>query len=476
MFIGRERELELLESAYSSDRFQMVVVYGRRRVGKTALLNKFISDKPHAALLTAQQTVAQENLERLSDALTVMDHGAEESKPRPDALATGGEQTYRSFSAALSHAFSSSVGERRVLVIDEYPYLAESHRGISSLLQTLIDRLKADSKLMLILCGSSMSFMEHQVLAEKSPLYGRRTAQIKLQPFDVFEAARMLGNPDPRKVVELYGIVGGIPLYLEQLDATRSVEWNIAHRILKTGTFLIAEPENFMLQELRAPSKYNAVLSSIARGCVRPQEIADAIGASASLVQQYLARLEELSIIKRIRPVTSKKKRQVRYAICDNLFRFYYTFAIKYATSIEAGMSDAVARRIVREELSTYMGGVFEDVCRQWVLRKAASGELDMLPQAVGTWWSTNPHERREEEIDVVAQDVDGNLLVGECEWNNAPVDASIIGVLRRRASLLQDGAGARLALFSRSGFEDECREVAHAESILLVDLDELFD
>ncbi len=471
MFIGRARELELLESAYRSDKFEMVVVYGRRRVGKTALLNKFISDKPHAALLTAQQTVAQENLERLSDAVAAMDRNGEASR----AVAPTSDLTYRTFSAALSHAFESASVERHVLVIDEYPYLAESEPGISSLLQTLIDQHKTDSRLMIVLCGSSMGFMEHQVLGEKSPLYGRRTAQIKLQPFDVFEAAQMLGDPDPQKAVELYGIVGGVPLYLEQLDASKSVEWNIANRVLKTGAFLIAEPENFMMQELRAPARYNAVLTSIARGRVRPQEIADAIGVSAGLVQQYLARLEELSIVKRITPATSKKRRQVRYVICDNLFRFHHTFAIKYSTPIEAGMSDAVARRIVREELSTYLGATFEDVCRQWVLRKAASGELDMLPQAVGTWWGTNPIERHEEEIDLVVQDVDGSLLVGECKWNTTPVDASVIGVLRRRASLLQDGASARLALFSKSGFDDECQVKARDQAVLLKDLGGLF-
>ena len=200
MFIGRARELELLESAYRSDKFEMVVVYGRRRVGKTALLNKFISDKPHAALLTAQQTVAQENLERLSDAVAAMDRNGEASR----AVAPTSDLTYRTFSAALSHAFESASVERHVLVIDEYPYLAESEPGISSLLQTLIDQHKTDSRLMIVLCGSSMGFMEHQVLGEKSPLYGRRTAQIKLQPFDVFEAAQMLGDPDPQKAVELY--------------------------------------------------------------------------------------------------------------------------------------------------------------------------------------------------------------------------------------------------------------------------------
>lgn len=468
MFVGRERELDSLEGAYETGVFQMVAVYGRRRVGKTALLNRFISDKPNAYYFTAQQTVAQENLALLSGAL---------SSPRAKgAHASVEAPVYRSFWDALSALFKMAEDKRIVFVIDEYPYLAESYPGISSLLQTMIDENRPTSKLFLVLCGSSMSFMEGQVLGEKSPLYGRRTMQIKLSPFDAFDASVLLGVPEPEGAVELYALTGGIPLYLEQLDARRSVTWNITNKLLGPSSYLANEVENFLLQEVRSPAGYNAVVEAVSRGCVRPQEISDRTGIKGPLVQQYLSRLESLSIVERVVPVGAHKKRQVRYVIADNLFRFHYKFGVKYLTAVESGMADAAARKIVADEFSTFMGPVFETVCRQWLLRQMASSEINVIPSEVGTWWGTNPATHQEEEIDVVVRGVDGELILGECKWNNAPVDASVLGTLRRRAGLFDGGEDAALMVFSKSGFEDECRERAERMgNVRLVTLDEMF-
>ena len=178
---------------------------------------------------------------------------------------------------------------------------------------------------------------------------------------------------------------------------------------------------------------------------MRPQEISDRTGISSALVSQYLDRLERLSVVRRTVPAVSRKKRQVRYEISDNLFRFHYRFGVKYLTAIEAGMSALVAERIVSEEFSTFVGPVFEDVCRQWLLRQAASGEIKTIPLEVGSWWGTNPSTREQEEIDVVLRGADGDVVVGECKWNNAPVDASVLGRLKKRASLIDGGEGAEL-------------------------------
>lgn len=468
MFVGRQAELAILQGAYESGSFEMIAVYGRRRVGKTVLLDHFCEGIDETLFFTAQQTTAEENLARLSKvvlgnlgASSVMDGGV--------------AAAFRSYEAALEHVFELSFDRRVVLVIDKYPYLAEGYAGISSVLQSLIDRYRDRSKLMLILCGSSMSFMEGQVLGEKSPLYGRRTGQIKVEPFDIFGAEELLGCDDFTKVIELYGLVGGVPLYLDQLDARKSVEWNIASRILRTGAFLEAEPASFLLQELRAPARYNAVLSALAAGRNTPREIGDRTGIPDSNVSQALQRLEELTLVRRVRPAVLRKARQVRYEVSDNLFCFSYRFRGRYETAIQAGLSDEVARRIVTSELSTYMGHVFEDVCRQWLLREVREGRLDVLPLEVGRWWGTNPAERCEEEIDVVLSGVDGELILGECKWNNRPVDASVLGVLKRRAELLPGGKDARLFLFSKSGFERECRERALADgNVRLVDAGEM--
>lgn len=479
MFVGRKRELSDLERAYERGDFQMVAVYGRRRVGKTALLHRFASGKDDVHYFTALRTTARENLDGLSAALaqriTFPDGGLYPGKTVfPGSYVPEGHPVYRSFAEAFEALFTIAREKRILFVIDEYPYLAESYPGVSSLLQKLIDENKQSSKLFLVLCGSSMSFMEEQVLGEKSPLYGRRTMQIGLNPFDVFDAAELLGETDPETAVELYALTGGIPLYLEQLDARKSVSWNIANRLLAPSALLSNEVESFLLQEVRSPASYNAVIEAIARGCVRPQEISDRTGIKAPLVQQNLSRLERLAVVLRTVPVGRHKKNQVRYAITDNLFRFHYRFGVRYLTAAESGLSGAVAQKIVSDDLSTYVGPVFEEVCRQWLTRQMATGELSLIPAEIGSWWGTNPVTRQEEEIDVVVRGVDGELVLGECKWNDALVDASVVGTLRRRAALFAGGENARLYVFAKRGFEEECRK--RAEDVRLVTLDEMFE
>ena len=479
MFVARERELAELESAYKTGSFQMAVIYGRRRVGKTALLRQFISDKPNAIFFTARQTVARENLEALSAALATKDTYPGEIFPGenvyPGSYIPASHPVYQSFSDALLALFRRAQTERVVFVVDEYPYLAESEPSVSSVLQSLIDEYGATSRLFLVLCGSSMSFMKEQVLGDKSPLYGRRTLQIELKPFDVFDSARLLGAADPQRAVELYSLVGGMPQYLRQLDASQSTEWNIANKLLGTGAFLSEEAENYLLQEVRSPAAYNAVVAAIANGCARPQEIADRTQMAAPLVQQYLARLEGLSVVRRVVPLVRAKRRQVRYELADGLFRFHYRFGVKYAAAAGAGMSALVAGEIVERELATFVGPVFEEVARQWLMRQMAAGKIDVIPLGVGTWWGTNPQTKREEEIDVVVQGAH-ELLLGECKWTDSPVDSSVLGTLRRRASLLNDDGDVRLFLFSKSGFETECvQRASTSDGATLVTVGEMF-
>lgn len=456
MFIGRQRELESLESAYRTETFQFAVVYGRRRVGKTSLLRAFVQDKTSVVFFTGQQTVASENLRLLSREIL-----------GEDALGA----SFPSIQAALEAVFTRADSERIVLVIDEYPYLAQSDPGVSSCLQTLIDRHKDTSRLFLVLCGSSMSFMEHQVLGHQSPLYGRRTMQLRIDPFSIFDAAKMLPGASAQEIVELYSIAGGVPLYLSQLDASRSTQWNLEHKLLRQDAFLYAEPQNYLLQEVRTPAIYNAVIAAIANGYVRPKEIADATQLSTPQVSRLLDALIELRIVERVTPVAKATKRQVVYKISDNLFRFWYRFVPQYTGAIEEGLGGSVAARIVKRDLSTYVGPVFEDVCRQWLMQRAAEGELDVLPKTIGSWWGTNPGTRQQEEIDIVLEGADGELIIGECKWRNEPVDVDVLETLERRGALLGRPI-QRYYLFSKGGFTERCRERASGkDNIELVNL-----
>ena len=210
MFIGRERELGSLEKLYSSDKFEFVVLYGRRRVGKTALINHFIDGKP-AIYFMGVESNAKQNLENLSRSIFEYMSGVD------------ADTSFQSFQAALETVFRLSEKERVVLAIDEYPYVARASKSLSSTLQMLIDKYKDNSRLMLILCGSSMSYMEDHVLAYKAPLYGRRTAQIKLLPFDFEESCRYFANFSDEDKALAYGIVGGTPQYLLQIDDLLSI-------------------------------------------------------------------------------------------------------------------------------------------------------------------------------------------------------------------------------------------------------------
>lgn len=473
MFVARENEMRLLQELYDSDSFQMVPIWGRRRVGKTRLISEFVSSKPRTHFFTARRTTARENLAALSSALVSWhDPNGGAVEPASDA------PVFPSFEAALSRVFALAQEERAILVIDEYPYLAESYPGISSLLQSLIDANRATSRLMLIICGSSMSFMEHQVLGEKSPLYGRRTSQLKLEPWDCFDAQKLLRAGDPVRAVELYSLVGGVPLYLEQLDARRSTEWNIAHALLGQGRMLYAEPQSFLLQEFSSPSSYEAVLGAIARGRTRPAEIADATGIQAPNVNEYLRRLSGLGVVARRTPVGKTNKHQVSYRITDNLLGFWHTFVPRYGQAVDVGLTSEVARRITERDLSTWVGHAFEEVCRQWLVRQTASGALDILPARVGSWWGTDPTLREQVDVDVVMVGSDGELVCGECKWTNDPVGADVIEVLAHRAGLVMDSSSSlELVVFSKSGFADSARREADRQgNVRLVEPPELFD
>ncbi|MDR0508251.1 MAG: ATP-binding protein, partial [Candidatus Methanoplasma sp.] len=275
MFIGRERELTELDRMWRSDSFQFPVIYGRRRIGKTALINKFIEEK-EVIFFTGLETNGKQNLENFSRAVFEFVNG-----PGPTPV-------FRNFQEALEFVFDQSKKKRLVLVIDEYPCLAKSHKGFASILQLLIDKHKDSSKLFLILCGSSMSFMEEQVLGYKSPLYGRRTAQFKILPFDFFESRRCFTKFTDTDMAVIYGIVGGTPQYLLQMNDALSVEENIKNVFLKTSSYLFEEPNNLLKQEVREPAVYNAIIAAIAGGSTRVSEISDKTGEETSVCSAYL--------------------------------------------------------------------------------------------------------------------------------------------------------------------------------------------
>ncbi len=493
MFVARERELSVLEDAYGRDGFEFVAVYGRRRVGKTALIREFVKNKPAVFFFTAHRTTSQENLALLSAAMGAqLIEGWEEREGDDEPLSAMGPShapIYPSVASALSALFdrAGKVAARSrckpIIVIDEYPYLAESAQGTASALQVLIDGSKDRVNLLLILCGSSMSFMEHQVLGETSPLYGRRTRQLKVRPFDAFDAARLFPNAPAQRIAEFYGMAGGIPLYLGEFDAERSLERNMSERVFREEALLFGEPMSFLLQEVAHVRRFNAVLSAMAAGRTSPGRIADASGLGLSNVANTVSALEELGIAQRILPVGGKRSR--RFYLCkiiDHLFRFWYALVAPNRAAVEASMGDLVASRVCGERFSTYMGPVFEDICRQWVLRAIADGTIAdstgnaLLPLAIGSWWGSDPTTHSQTEIDIVCQCADDFWIVGECRWRNEPTGTDLLETLEHRSHLV-GGTDKRLFVFSRSGFTRGALERASRDGrFTLVTLDDMFE
>ena len=446
MFIGRERELASLTQLYNSDKFEFVVLYGRRRVGKTALINHFIDGKK-AIYFMGVESNAKQNLENFSKSIIEYASGIE------------AETSFASFQAALETVFWLSENERIILAVDEYPYVARASKSLASTLQLLIDKYKDRSKLMLILCGSSMSYMEDHVLAYKAPLYGRRTAQIKLQPFDFEETCRYFGNFSTEEKALAYGIVGGTPQYLLQMNDRLSIEDNVKNTYLNPTSSLYEEPTNLLKQEVREPAIYTAIITAIATGASRMSEISSKVGEDTNVCSTYLKNLVALGIVQKETPYGEKASKRSIYSIDDNMFRFWYRFVPENASMIARGAADLVYKRI-EPHLPEYMGKVFEEICKQYLWKLLLTGKSPVEFTSLGRWWGNDPVHKCQTEIDIMGEQDKDTALFAECKWTAEQVDLTVLKMLIERSELFPY-KNKHFFLFSKSGFTKGCAEKA---------------
>ena len=446
MFIGREKELNALEKLYLSDKFEFVVIYGRRRVGKTALINHFIDDKKSIYFMGVESN-AKQNLENLSKSILEFSSGIQT------------ETYFPSYQAALEYVFQLAERERVVLAIDEYPYVARASKSLASTFQLLIDKYKDTSKLMLILCGSSMSYMEDHVLAYKAPLYGRRTAQMKIMPFDFEETCAYFRNLSDEDKALIYGIVGGTPQYLLQMSDTLSVEENIKNTYLNPMSFLYEEPVNLLKQEVREPAIYNAIITAIATGHSRMSEISTKVGEDTNVVSGYIKNLISLGIIKKETPYGEKASKKSIYSIEDNMFYFWYRFVLDNNSVIVRGAADLVYKRI-EAQLSDYMGRVFEEICTQYLWKQLLLGKMPIEFVSLGRWWGNDPRQKCQTEIDIMGEQDSNSAIFAECKWRNENVDLDVLETLIGRSRLFHY-TNVHYYLFSKTGFTKGCMEKA---------------
>lgn len=468
-FVNRVQELDLLHELHRSERSELFVLYGRRRVGKTELLRAFCRDKRHL-FFVGDLSPDRELLAAFSQRLWEFAQG--EAEPG---------FTFPTWEAAFRYLAGLARNERLVVVLDEFPYLVEANRALPSILQKIWDELLKDSLAMLVLCGSTVGFMEREVLGHRSPLYGRRTGQYLLEPMTFADAAAFFPRRDPFWRVEAFAVLGGVPAYLAQFREVDDLLEGVGRHILRKGAFLYDEPRFLLMQELREPANYFSLLRAIAGGKTRINEIAQASAlADRGAVSRYLDTLRDLGIVERVVPVTEDaphKSRKGVYRIRDQFFRFWFRFVYPYRSELEEGEGERVLESRIRPYLPEFVGPAFEEVARQQVRTLARQGRLPFQPVRMGAWWSGD------EEIDLVAFDEQGGaLLAGECKWWGGPVGRNVLSELKRKTGVMLAQTAGRwrqppqitYALFSKAGFTPELAEAARREPVLLFEAGEM--
>ncbi len=462
MFYCRYNELAKMEKRYQGDAFECVVIYGRRRVGKTALINKFCENKKKI-YFSALDTVPVENLRALSRAISECEN--EDFFTAPE---------FRSFEDAFDRISQMAKEERIVFVIDEYPYLAKSEPSISSRLQHLIDHAWKDSQLYLILCGSFMSFMEYQVLGYESPLYGRRTAQFKIEALNYKETA--VFNPDLQAVDNalIYGITGGIPHYINKLNVDTDLDEAILENIFDTSSYLYEEPGNLLKQELREPGVYNSIITAIAEGASKLNEISTKTGVETGPCTKYIKVLMDLGIIRRETPIEEKTGKKSIYLIANNFFRFWYRFVPRNISAITSGRVEYIYERGIKKHFSDYMGLVFEKMCRDYLLYYAENLPIDL--REIGQWWGTDDRNKKQVQIDIVGTPIEGKeYIIGSCKYKNEPVGVEEYELLKEYAFAFGKGERYHFYIFSKGGFTEHLRELEKEGRVHLVTLQDMY-
>ncbi len=461
-FYCREEELRKLNKRYHAGDFECIIIYGRRRVGKTTLINEFCKDKP-TIFFSALNTTEIENLESLSK--SIMNY------ERPDMDVT---PEFKTYDAALDELTALATHERIVFVIDEYPYLAKAKPSISAMLQHIIDHKWNNSKMFLILCGSSMSFMENQVLGQESPLYGRRTGQFKIAPLDYKESAVFHPDLSNEDNALIYGITGGVPHYINKLGVKESVDEALLDNFFDRSSYLYEEPANLLKQELREPAIYNAIITAIAQGASRMNDIALKTGQENSVVSKYLGTLIDLGIVKKETPVTEKIGKKTIYELADNFFRFWYRFVPANMSAIDSGRIQKSYANSIKKNLPDYMGLTFEHMCRDYLLYYEKDLPIEL--NQVGQWWGTDNKNKKQVQIDIVGTPVKGDeYIIGSCKYQNEKIGLDELELIREYAQVFGKGKKYYYYIFSKGGFTEGLIQAQNRREVKLIGLDDLY-
>lgn len=367
------------------------------------------------------------------------------------------------------------------MAIDEFPYAVEENKGLKSILQNAIDHKLKDTGLFMILCGSQVSFMENEVLGCKSPLFGRRTSQMKVEGFDYIDSAKLLGKYDNEDLIKFYCSLGGTPHYLSQVDPDKSFTENITSLYFDISGYLYDEPVILLQQKLREPAMYNSIITAIAGGASKLNEISTKINEERSKTIKYLQTLVNLRILHKEFPFGEDivSSRKGIYKISDNCYNFWYRYVFPNQQAIERRAGRLIADTAVFPNISEFIGKPFEEVCLQYLIRLNGAGKLPFVFTKSGRWWGNNNNKKEQAEIDIVAaNDQEGRIILSECKWKNRVDDVGVLKNLMEKASLIASGYQEKhFFLFSKVPFSKDAKDLAKSiPNVRLVDLDGLFE
>lgn len=448
MFIGREKELQFLNDRYRSNKAELIVLYGRRRVGKTETLKEFCKDKNHV-FYSCKECTDREQLQSFSRVIL-----------QKEIPASKYIKSFEDWEDLFRSILEFDKKTKRLLVIDEFPYMVKNNKAIPSILQNLWDNILKDKNVMIILCGSSMSFIEKEILAEKNPLYGRATGIYKMTQMDFYDAIKFFPNYSMEDKIYAYSILGGIPHYLKEFDDSRTIKRNIEENILKKGCILYNEVDFLLHQELRETTLYNTIIEAIALGNTKLNDIYMKTNIEKTKIIVYLTNLMELEIIEREFSVDDGTKEQANvqrglYKLTDSFFKFWYAYVFPNLSALELGDAKGVYELYIKDSLNHFSADAFEDICIQYLNVLNIKNVLPFRFKKIGRWWNSK------DEIDIMASD-EQHLLLGECKFKNSKISISDYNNLKQKYNSNKE---IYYYMFSKSDFDTDLLELAKNKS-----------